>query len=45
MKIYQVYEAQEEWVGHYYGDTINHECNLEVHNHLIKSFVIFVTFL
>ena len=38
MKIYQVFEAQEEWVDHY-GDTILHDCNLEVHNHLIKSFV------
>ena len=34
MKIYQVFEAQEEWMDNYYGDT-----NLEVHNHLIKSFV------
>ena len=39
MKIYQVFEAQEEWVDHYYGDTILHDCNLEVHNNLIKSFV------
>ena len=39
MKVYQVFEAQEEWVDHYYGDTILHDCNLEVYNHLIKSFV------
>ena len=39
MKVYQVFEAQEEWVDHYYGDTILHDCNLEVHNNLIKSFV------
>ena len=38
MKVYQVFEAQEEWVDHYYGDT--NDCNLEVHNHLIKILIL-----